>query len=103
MGEFVKVATVDDIPVGEMKSVRARHARVVVCHLEDGFFAMADECSHDYVPISTGWVRGDNVICPRHGAEFDIRTGAAKSPPAVAGIDVFETKVEDGDVYVMVD
>ena len=103
MAEFVKVASVEDIPEGKMKSVRAGHTKVVVCHLEDGFFAMADECSHDYAPISTGQVRGDNVVCPRHGAKFDIRTGAVKAPPAVAGIEIFETKVEEGNIYVLVD
>ena len=103
MAEFVKVASVEDIPEGKMKSVRAGHTKVVVCHLKDGFFAVADECSHDYAPISTGQVKDDEIVCPRHGAKFDIRTGAVKAPPAVTGIDIFETKVEEGNIYVLVD
>ena len=103
MGEFVKVAAVEDIPEGTMKSVQVGHTKVVVCHLEDGFFAVVDECSHDFAPISTGHVRGDNIVCARHGAKFDIRSGTAKAPPAVIGIDIFETKVENGNIYVLVD
>ena len=103
MAEFVKVASVDEIGVGEMKSVRAGRTKVIVCRLEDGFFAVADECSHDYVPLSSGQVSGGNVVCPRHGAQFDIKTGEVKGPPAVARIDTFETKVENDDVFVRVD
>lgn len=103
MAEFVKVATVEEIPVGKMKAVTIGHTKLVVCHLQDGFYAVADECSHDYAPVSTGQVRGDDVVCPRHGARFDIRTGKVKAAPAVADIDTYRTKVEDGLVYVLVE
>lgn len=103
MGELVRVASVDEIPIGSMRSLEVNNRRVLVGHLEDGFFAVADECSHDYAPISTGRLKGSEVTCPRHGAKFDIRTGEPKAPPAVAGIDTFETKVENDVVYVVLD
>lgn len=101
MKEYLKVATVDEIPVGSMKSVAVGNRRIVICHAEDGFYAMADECSHDYAPISSGHVSDDQIVCPRHGARFDIKTGEVKAPPAVVGIDTYETTVEEGHVFVM--
>jgi len=103
MPDFVKVATVDEIPLGKMKSCEAKHSRVVVCHMSDGFYALADECTHDGAPISTGRVRGEEVVCPRHGAKFDVRTGAVTAPPAIVGIDTFEVKVEGNDIFVLLD
>ncbi len=103
MGEFVDIGSTDEIPKGKMKSVRVNHRRIVVVNSDDGFYAMEDECSHDYAPISTGWVRQGEVICPRHGARFDVKTGEAKSPPAVAGIDIYPTKIENGRILVQVD
>ncbi|UCG62851.1 MAG: non-heme iron oxygenase ferredoxin subunit [Candidatus Zixiibacteriota bacterium] len=103
MAEFIKVAAVEDIPVGSVKSVWAHGRRIAVCHTEDGFFAVADECSHDYSPISSGQLRNGEIVCPRHGARFDIRTGEAKAPPAVIGIDRFEIKIQDEHIFVSVD
>jgi 3-phenylpropionate/trans-cinnamate dioxygenase ferredoxin subunit len=101
MKEYLKVATADEIPIGSMKSVAVGNRRIVIYHAEDGFYAMADECSHDYAPISTGHVSDGQIVCPRHGARFDIRTGEVKSPPAVVGIDTYETRVEEGHIFVM--
>ena len=70
MEGYIKVARVDDIPEGGMKPVQAGPTRVLVCHLEDGFFAVADECSHNYVPLNTGQILGDRIVCHHHGAEF---------------------------------
>lgn len=103
MPEFVRVATVDEIPVGEMKAFEIRHNRLAVCHTEDGFHAIADECSHDSAPIGAGRLEGNEIVCPRHGARFDIRSGEVTAVPAVVGIDTFETKVENNQIYVRLD
>ena len=102
MEDYIKVGKVDELPVGSMKSIGAGNRRIVVYHAEDGFYAMADECSHDYAPISTGRVMNGQIVCPRHGARFDIKTGEVKAPPAVADIDTFETKIEQGTVFVRI-
>ncbi len=103
MPEFVRVAGTDDIPLGKMKSFEAKHTRVVICHMTDGFYALADECTHDGAPISTGYVRGEDVVCPRHGARFNIKSGDVMAPPAIVGIDTYEVKIEGNDIYVLID
>ncbi len=103
MADFVKIAEVDEIPVGEILAVNVNHREIVICHTEDGFYAVADECSHDSGPIGLGDLDGHEVVCPRHGARFDVKTGDVTGPPAVVGIDTYELKVENNDILVRLD
>jgi 3-phenylpropionate/trans-cinnamate dioxygenase ferredoxin subunit len=103
MAEFRKVASVNDIPVGSMKAFEIRRNRLVVCNTGDGVFAVADECSHDSAPISTGVLHGKEIVCPRHGARFDVEDGSVKAPPAVAPIDTYDVKIEGEDIYILLD
>lgn len=103
MADFVKVAVTSDIPTGQLRAFQAGHARIVICNNGDEYFALADECSHDAAPISDGNLIGNTIVCPRHGAKFDIRTGAVTGPPAVIGIDKYELKIEGEDILVKID
>lgn len=102
MAEFKKIACVSDIPEGQMRSFEIGYDRIVVCHTAKGFFALADECSHDSGPISEGKISGDEIVCPRHGARFNVLTGDVTAPPAVVGIDVVEIKIENDDIFVAI-
>ena len=104
MGQFYKVAHKDDIPLGKMKSYEVDYDKVVICHTEDGYFALEDVCSHDSAPISDGIInRHGQIVCPRHGAKFDCKTGEVKAAPAVVGIDKFEIKIENDMIFVYKD
>ena len=102
MAEWIKLASVDDIPEGTMKAVEHRYNQLVICHTEDGFHAVANECSHDFAPIGGGKLVGKEIVCPRHGAKFDMN-GFPTAPPAVAPIDTFEVKIEGNDILVLLD
>lgn len=103
MAEFVRVAATDEIPVGSMKAFEMGHNRFLVAHTEEGFFAVVDECTHDSALISNGELRGCEVVCSRHGARFDLRTGEVTSPPAVVPIDTLKVKIDDNDVLVFLE
>ena len=76
-GAYVKVARAEEVPVGGKTVVEVDDRILALFHLPDGFFALDDVCTHDDGPLSDG-VMGENTIaCPRHGAQFDIRTGKA--------------------------
>lgn len=82
------VGKANDIPVGAMKAVKAGDTRIVVYHLEDGFFATQASCSHVFAPLARGQIVDTcQVQCPLHRARFDIRTGEvvewANFPPGV--------------------
>lgn len=73
---------------------------LAVYNVQGEFYASADTCSHANQSLAEGWLDGATVECPRHGAQFCLKTGAAKTLPATEPIEVFATEVKDGDVYV---
>ncbi len=96
------VCPLDELPPGGMKVVRRGEISVGVYNLGGELFAIEDRCSHDDGPLAEGEHEADRgvVICPRHGAEFDIRTGRALTLPAYTPVDTFPVRVEDGIVKV---
>ncbi len=98
--EFIPVAGVEDLPTGERLYVEIDGQQIVVFNLAGGLFAIADVCSHDDGPVGDGDLEGDEVICPRHGARFDIRTGKALALPAVADIPAYPVRVVDGQIEI---
>ena len=76
---FVALA---DIPAGGMHSCPSRQGEIVVCRTKDGIFALDNVCTHAFARLSEGRLRGTRVICPLHGASFDVRDGRALGPPA---------------------
>jgi len=99
---FVKVARLSDVPEGELVAVEAGGVKVCLARCEGEVYAFADNCSHRDFPLSAGELDTEEcrVTCDWHGAEFDIRTGAALSLPATRPVPVYPCRVEDGDVLV---
>jgi len=100
MNTFVEVARVDDIPVGGRLWHDFDDETVVIFNVNGEFYCIADLCTHDDGPLEEGTLEGYEVECPRHGARFDVRTGAALCLPAVTPVPSYEVKVEDGRIYV---
>ena len=73
---------------------------IVVFRVGGELFAIADACSHDDGPLGDGDLEGNEIICPRHGARFDIRTGKALSLPAVVAIPVYPVRVVDQQIEI---
>jgi 3-phenylpropionate/trans-cinnamate dioxygenase ferredoxin component len=94
------VCPVDELPPGEVKLVHAGSISVGVYNLDGEYYAIEDRCSHDDGPLCEGeFDAGDGVVvCPRHGANFDIRTGRALTLPAYEPVSVFPVRVVDGIV-----
>lgn len=101
MGDFIKVATVGEIPVGGSLLVEIDYARVALFNLDGAIYAIEDVCTHDGGPLVEGTVvNGCEVICPRHGARFDIRSGAALSFPAFEATNTYAVQIDGDDVLV---
>ena len=99
---LVTVGTVEELPPGRVKIVHVGQVAVGVYNLGGEFYALEDRCSHDDGPLAEGDFDPDKgvAICPRHGANFDIRTGRALTLPAYQPVDTFPVVVEDGVVKV---
>ncbi|MCU0504046.1 MAG: non-heme iron oxygenase ferredoxin subunit [Anaerolineae bacterium] len=97
---FVKIATVTEIPPGMKKIVEVAGILIVVANIDGQFYAVEDVCTHDGGPLGEGKLDGCQLICPRHGARFDVRTGAALTMPAVEAAPTYAVRVEGDDVLV---
>jgi len=100
MSAFVRVAAVTDVPDPGRMLVEVDGDVVALFHVDGRFYCIDDVCTHDGGPLVDGELSGFKVACPRHGAKFDIRTGAALSMPAVRATRAHAVKVEDGGVWV---
>lgn len=74
--------------------------QVAVFNLEGRYYAIEDVCTHDGGILTGGPVEGDQIVCPRHGARFSIRTGEALTPPAFEPTAVFPVRLIDGEIQV---
>lgn len=100
MSDWVDVAPAADFPPGARRTVDVDDVMVIVFNLDGDYHAIEDLCTHDYSSLDDGEVEGDVVICPRHAARFDIKTGEALCAPAYEAITTFPVRVEDGVVQV---
>ena len=73
---------------------------IAVCNVSGQFFAVDDVCTHDEGSLEQGGLEGFEIECPRHGARFDVRTGAATVLPAVLPIETFGVRVQGEDVEI---
>ncbi len=102
MSEFVTVARTAQIPAGVARVFTVQGKSLAVCHTaeDDTFHAIDNVCSHDRGPLGEGTLRDGQIECPRHGALFDIRSGAARTLPAIRPVRAYETRVVQGEVQV---
>jgi len=96
MSDWVTVAKVGELAPGQWRVVDAEGAPIVVFNLDGEYFAIEDVCTHDGGQLTGGTVQGDVIECPRHGARFCVRTGAALSAPAYEPTAKFPVRVGNG-------
>jgi 3-phenylpropionate/trans-cinnamate dioxygenase ferredoxin subunit len=104
--DAITVCALSELPEGTMRLIEADGRKIGVFHCTGGeLLAIEDRCSHDDGPLCEGeWETDECIaICPRHGARFDITSGAALTLPAFQPVDTFPVRVEDGWVRVEVD
>ena len=98
--EFVQIAPMGDLPNGERLFVEVDEKQIVIFNIGGNLFALGDVCSHDDGPLGDGEIEGMDIICPRHGARFDIRTGEALLLPAAVDIPAYPVRIVNGMIEV---
>ncbi len=91
--EYVAVGTVEELKDGERLFVEIDGKPIMVLKLAGQYYAIADVCSHDDGPVGEGELEGYEIICPRHGARFDIRTGKVLALPAFVDIPSYPVRI----------
>lgn len=73
---------------------------IAVFEVEGELYAVEDACTHDGGELAGGPLQGYEITCPRHGARFDLRTGAVLAPPAYIPLRTFPVRIRDGQIEV---
>ena len=90
------VAGEQDIPRGKTLCVEVNGREVLLCHTADGIFAVDNLCTHAEARLCEGKLKGHRILCPLHGAAFDVRDGTALTRPASVPLATYPVRV-DGD------
>jgi 3-phenylpropionate/trans-cinnamate dioxygenase ferredoxin component len=99
MAHWERIATVDEVDPGGRTSVIVDDLPALLLRVGDNYFCIEDVCSHDGQPLTDGEVSNGQIECPRHGARFDLATGAPRCMPATEPIRAFPVEVRDDGIY----
>jgi len=99
----VEITRLDQLPRDRGVRVKVGDHRIAMFRIDDEVFAVGDRCSHAEASLAEGEVWDHTVECPRHGSEFDLRTGEPGALPATQPVPVYPVTVEDGTVYLEVE
>jgi nitrite reductase/ring-hydroxylating ferredoxin subunit len=97
---FTKVATIEELPAGTARAVVINGRKLALFNLGGNLYAIEDTCPHRGAPLSEGECDGTTVICPWHGASFDLSSGAVLSPPASSGVMAFKVQLVGNEVQI---
>jgi 3-phenylpropionate/trans-cinnamate dioxygenase ferredoxin subunit len=96
----VEVTQLDQLPRERGVRVTIGDHRIAMFRIGDEVYAIADRCSHAEASLAEGEVWGTTGVGPRHGSEFNLKTGAPESLPATVPVPVYDVSIVDGTVYL---
>ena len=99
--QYVDVARTDELAPGATRSAAVAGFELLICRAGDEYFAIENKCSHTGALLTRARLRGDCIVCPVHGARFQLRDGKHLTPPASSGLRTFATRVVAGRVEVL--
>lgn len=88
---------------GEMQTCELAGREVLLCHTREGIYAVDDLCTHAEARLSEGRLRGTRILCPLHGASFDVRDGRVLGGPATRRLPTYPVRVREGTIEVAVE
>jgi len=98
--DWIKAIAEGELKEGVPAVIEVEEKKVLLIRSEQRIYACGNECSHYHAPLSDGLIAGHVVTCPWHNARFDIRNGRLVAPPGLNGVPSYETKVENGQVWI---
>ena len=99
MNDWIRVCALSELLPGEFQIAYDGDTAIAVFNIDGELYALEDVCTHDGGELAGGPIEGFEIECPRHGARFDLRTGAALCAPAYLPTAKFPVKIEDGAVW----
>jgi len=97
---FVPVLSLAELPQGRMQTRVMDGREIVICHTREGVFALDNICTHAHARMCEGRLRNTRLICPLHGASFDVRDGRVLGPPAVVPLPSYPVRIVNGTIEI---
>lgn len=102
VSNFIKVANIADVPLGQVRIFNVAEESVALCNVDGNFFAVANLCTHDNGPLGEGELFNNQIECPRHGARFDVKTGKVLCLPAVLPVPTYPVEVRGEEIWIAI-
>jgi nitrite reductase/ring-hydroxylating ferredoxin subunit len=102
VAQFQAVMSLAELPLGSMRAVMLEGRELLLCHTREGLFALDNICTHAHARLCEGRLRATRLVCPLHGASFDIRDGRVLGPPAEAPLPTHAVRVVGETIEVAV-
>jgi nitrite reductase/ring-hydroxylating ferredoxin subunit len=100
MAQFATGVKLGELPLGSMRACMVGGREILICHTREGVFAVDNICTHAHARLCEGRLRATRLVCPLHGASFDIRDGRVLGPPAELPLPTYPVQLIDGVVEV---
>lgn len=100
MSDWIDVTPPSQIAPGEHRVIDVDGTDVAIFNIDGELYAIEDVCTHDGAEIASGSLQGSEIVCPRHGARFCVKTGQVLKPPAYQDLATFPVRIENGMVQV---
>ncbi len=100
IGQYLRLCAEKELAEGQMREFHLNGKDIILLKVRGKFYALDNLCTHDGGDLSGGDIINGEIECPRHGARFNIQTGAATRFPAVVGIGTYDVKIENGEVFL---
>jgi len=100
--DYLKAASVDDVPPGKMACVSLNGKRILLANDQGTVYAADEMCTHEDASLCTGSLKGHLVKCPLHGSRFDLTNGQPLEDPAEDPLTVYPVKIINNDIYVKI-
>ncbi|MDX1733460.1 MAG: non-heme iron oxygenase ferredoxin subunit [Halioglobus sp.] len=97
---YQRIAAAGELPAGKILCITVGDREILLCHTAEGYFAVDNQCSHAAARLSEGKLKGHRILCPLHGAAFDVRDGCALSRPASQPIATYALRVQDDGIFI---
>jgi 3-phenylpropionate/trans-cinnamate dioxygenase ferredoxin subunit len=98
--EWVDVGAADAVSEAQPLSVEVDDVEIVIARCESGLYAVENRCTHDGQSLSGAEIAACEIICPRHGARFSLKSGEALTPPAYEPLRTFKLREAHGRIFL---
>lgn len=93
----LRVAKLSELPLGTNKAVKVNGVSILLCRVDAGLFAVENRCTHQLAALEGGRMRGRHLFCPKHGARFDMGTGATAGTLARDPIKTYSVHLDESE------